>query len=183
MWLLCYQSMLKFGLWNLDWWFRIFHFLKLTPFVKEGKGGCLIEFNQIFMLYILGWVFFCSIHYGQYFRLYNVYLCSKPSKTVGNFNTIIVCRQIEFWQKTKNLLIHCGKTFVRDHEFFVSVYSGHIYISSQTCVWKLTPRSLNFQIKQLLESKEFELALKLAVSMNNKYVLHMHVHVIINWRP
>lgn len=60
----------------------------------------------------------------------------------------------------------------------MSVYSGHIYISSQTCVWKLTPRSLNFQIKQLLESKEFELALKLAVSMNNKYVLHMHVHVI-----
>ncbi|XP_011445059.3 vam6/Vps39-like protein [Magallana gigas] len=40
--------------------------------------------------------------------------------------------------------------------------SGHIYISSQTSVWKLTPRSLNFQIKQLLESKEFELALKLA---------------------
>lgn len=58
---------------------------------------------------------------------------------------------------------------------FLSVYSGHIYISSQTSVWKLTPRSLNFQIKQLLESKEFELALKLAVSLNNKYVLQICV--------
>lgn len=58
---------------------------------------------------------------------------------------------------------------------FLSVYSGHIYISSQTSVWKLTPRSLNFQIKQLLESKEFELALKLAVSLKNKYVLQICV--------
>lgn len=62
-----------------------------------------------------------------------------------------------------------------DKYFFLSVYSGHIYISSQTSVWKLTPRSLNFQIKQLLESKEFELALKLAVSLNNKYVLQICV--------
>lgn len=129
MWLLCYQSMLKFGLWNLDWWFRIFHFLKLTPFVKEGKGGCLIEFNQIFMLYILGWVFFCSIHYGQYFRLYNVYLCSKPSKTVGNFNTIIVCRQIDNFDKRQRICWCTVEKHLWEIMSFLCLFTVDIYTS------------------------------------------------------
>lgn len=79
MWLLCYQSMLKFGLWNLDWWFRIFHFLKLTPFVKGGKEGCLYLIKS--NLY--------ALYFGRGVVMYNMNnildLCSKPSKTVRNF--------------------------------------------------------------------------------------------------
>lgn len=98
-------------------------------------------------------------------------LCSKPSKTVRNFNNYVQTN----WILTKDKKSVDTLKHFWEISIFLSVYSGHIYISSQTSVWKLTPRSLNFQIKQLLESKEFELALKLAVSLNNKYVLQICV--------
>lgn len=97
-------------------------------------------------------------------------LCSKPSKTVRNF-----AGKLNSDKRQEICWYTGGKHFWEMISIFLSVYSGHIYISSQTSVWKLTPRSLNFQIKQLLESKEFELALKLAVSLNNKCVLQICV--------
>ncbi|XP_064621475.1 vam6/Vps39-like protein [Lineus longissimus] len=40
--------------------------------------------------------------------------------------------------------------------------SGHLYVASGNFVWRLASKPITAQIKQLLESKEFELALKLA---------------------
>ncbi|KAK3093225.1 hypothetical protein FSP39_012933 [Pinctada imbricata] len=45
---------------------------------------------------------------------------------------------------------------------FICHGSGHYYVASTTCVWRLTTVAIAFQIRQLLENKEFELALQLA---------------------
>ena len=41
--------------------------------------------------------------------------------------------------------------------------SNVIYVASSDCIWRLTPRPITSQIRQLLQNKEFELALQLAV--------------------
>ena len=42
--------------------------------------------------------------------------------------------------------------------------SGQVYIASTNHVWRLAPVPITMQIKDLLQNKEFELALQLAVS-------------------
>lgn len=75
--------MLKFGLWNFDWWFRIFYFLKFILFVKGGKEGCL--YLILLNFYIL--------YFGRGVVMYNMNnildLCLKFFKIVRNFNNYV----------------------------------------------------------------------------------------------
>ena len=43
-------------------------------------------------------------------------------------------------------------------------HGKHIYVASSTHVWRLVPVPIPMQISQLLQEKQFELALLLAVS-------------------
>lgn len=45
---------------------------------------------------------------------------------------------------------------------FICQGSGNIYIASGNHIWRVCPMPIGFQIRQLLENKEFELALRLA---------------------
>ena len=45
------------------------------------------------------------------------------------------------------------------------VFSGQVYVASTNYVWRLASTPITAQIKQLLQVKEFELALHLAVSI------------------
>lgn len=49
--------------------------------------------------------------------------------------------------------------------FSVFVHSGHVYVASNNYIWRLEPVPLPRQIQQLVDEKQFELALHLAVSM------------------
>lgn len=42
-----------------------------------------------------------------------------------------------------------------------------VYVASNHFVWRLVPVSISSQIRQLLQDKQFELALQLAVSMTS----------------
>lgn len=47
----------------------------------------------------------------------------------------------------------------------------HMYVASTSYVWRLIPVSLPMQIQQLLQDKQFNLALMLAVSLHPRGVL------------
>ncbi|KAJ8045113.1 Vam6/Vps39-like protein [Holothuria leucospilota] len=51
---------------------------------------------------------------------------------------------------------------LKDAKYITSGSSGHVYIASQECIWKLEPVPIHNQIKELLKDKQFELALHLA---------------------
>ena len=46
-------------------------------------------------------------------------------------------------------------------------HGKHVYVASTSHVWRLVPVSIPMQILQLLQEKQFELALMLAVSTVN----------------
>lgn len=50
---------------------------------------------------------------------------------------------------------------IKDPKYITSG-SGHVYVASQECIWKLEPVPIQNQIKELLKDKQFELALHLA---------------------
>ncbi|PIK36830.1 putative vam6/Vps39-like protein isoform X1 [Apostichopus japonicus] len=50
---------------------------------------------------------------------------------------------------------------IKDPKYITSG-SGHVYVASQECIWKLEPVPIHNQIKELLKDKQFELALHLA---------------------
>ncbi|XP_072024948.1 vam6/Vps39-like protein [Amphiura filiformis] len=45
---------------------------------------------------------------------------------------------------------------------FITMGSGHVYVASQNFIWRLVPIPITAQIKELLQDKQFELALHLA---------------------
>lgn len=45
-----------------------------------------------------------------------------------------------------------------------------VYVASNHFVWRLVPVSIASQIRQLLQDKQFELALQLAVSSKTTYI-------------
>lgn len=47
-----------------------------------------------------------------------------------------------------------------------------VYVASNHFVWRLVPVSISSQIEQLLQDKQFELALQLAVSHHQTSFLH-----------
>ena len=54
-------------------------------------------------------------------------------------------------------------------------HGNHIYVASSSHVWRLVPVPIPMQILQLLQEKQFELALLLAVSL-----MHLHLMMLIN---
>jgi hypothetical protein len=51
-------------------------------------------------------------------------------------------------------------SFINSAAFF---FSGKVYVASVNYIWRLASTPITTQIKQLLSSKEYELALHLAV--------------------
>lgn len=49
----------------------------------------------------------------------------------------------------------------------VSLRPNIVYVASNHFVWRLVPVSISSQIRQLLQDKQFELALQLAVRFNS----------------
>ena len=77
----------------------------------------------------------------HYVKMFQIHLCS---------GVMCVASQSNLW--------HCVKLF------WINLCSGVMYVASQSNLWRLQPVPASQQIRDLLQNKQFELALKLAVS-------------------
>lgn len=82
-----------------------------------------------------------------------------------------MCINQDFFFSDRVLLLSQCCILVTDFFFCLAYSTNIIYVASNHFVWRLIPVSIATQIQQLLQDKQFELALQLAVSTEKSFGL------------
>ena len=131
------------GVWILAWFESVLKIQFLSGMMSVASQSRLWHYVKMFQIHLCSGVMCVASQSNLWHcvKLFWINLCS---------GVMYVASQSNLWHRVKLFWIH--------------LCSGVMYVASQSNLWRLQPVPASQQIRDLLQNKQFELALKLAVS-------------------